>query len=399
MTSISPFPPGSQICAYLRDSGGSDQDLSIDQQEGELRAWCKENNLVITQVFKDVAAPGSSTVTREAFLEMIRYFRSPQRLERGIIVWKYSRFARDIDDAQYYKADLRRRGFEIYSIKDPVPEGSTGRFFEAALDWMNQKFLEDLSADVKRGLHHLVREYGAMPGTPPIGFVRQSETIGVRRDGRPHMISRWIPSEDPELRDRILDAWKSRAAGAYLNDIHKKVSLFATINGYTTFFRNSLYKGELRYGDQVFPNYCDPFVDAETWDAVQEINRMSKAIRVEKGVDSPDHPRRLSSPYLFSGLAHCVRCGALLVGGSSQNEKESKRRYYYQCGNANRQRTCDLAKIPKEIFEDAVLATLADYILDPDVITAQQKLLEGEKPVDTGELAGIEKIYPRPTHQ
>jgi hypothetical protein len=167
-----------------------------------------------------------------------------------------------------------------------------------------------------------------------------------------------------------------RISGSHLSEIHTETHLYNSINSYTTHFRNALYKGELHYGDQVFPNYCAPIVDAETWDKVQAINQASKEIRSQKGVDSPDHPRRQASPYLLSGLAHCVRCGALLVGGSCHSAKEKNRRYYYQCGNANRTRTCDLRKIPKEILEDAVLATLADYILDPDVITAQQKLID-----------------------
>ena len=65
-----------------------------------------------------------------------------------MILWRYSRFSRDIDDAQLYKADLRRRGYTIHSMKDIVPDGIDGRFFESAIDWMNARFLEDMSEDV-----------------------------------------------------------------------------------------------------------------------------------------------------------------------------------------------------------------------------------------------------------
>jgi hypothetical protein len=48
-----PFPPGAQVAAYFRDSGGTGQDLSIRQQE--------HNELQLTILFKDEAQSASST--------------------------------------------------------------------------------------------------------------------------------------------------------------------------------------------------------------------------------------------------------------------------------------------------------------------------------------------------
>ena len=121
-----PFPPGSRLAAYLRDSGGEEQDLSVEQQENEITFWCDEHTYVLTHTFIDSASPGSTTIRRSGFRAMISHFRSPQCQEAGIVVWKYSRFARDLDDAQFYRADLRRRGYEIYSLNDNVPMATWG---------------------------------------------------------------------------------------------------------------------------------------------------------------------------------------------------------------------------------------------------------------------------------
>ena len=40
--------------------------------------------------------------------------------EEGLVVWKMSRFAREILDAQFFRADLRRRGYKVISVNDPV---------------------------------------------------------------------------------------------------------------------------------------------------------------------------------------------------------------------------------------------------------------------------------------
>jgi hypothetical protein len=42
-----PFPAGKRLVAYLRDSGGERQELSIPQQEEKLAAWCRDKGVLI----------------------------------------------------------------------------------------------------------------------------------------------------------------------------------------------------------------------------------------------------------------------------------------------------------------------------------------------------------------
>lgn len=355
-----PFPPGSSISAYLRDSGGEDQDLSVDQQENAARKWAAENNLVISNIFRDIATPGSTAVGREAFQRMIQHFRDPECHEAGIIIWKYSRFARDIDDAQFYKADLRRRGFIIHSLNDSVPNGTDGRFFESAIDWMNERFLEDLSLDVKRGLHHLVEQYGGLGGTPPRGFKREPVNLGNRRDGTPHIVHRWSP--DPELWDRCKLAWQMRSTGASYRQIHAATGIYTSINSYKTFYDNRLYLGELCFGDKTITDYVEPMIDQVTWNAVQLLKK-------KHSVNSPrNHPRRMSSRFLLSGILRCAKCGSPMNGNSSPRALGEYD--YYTCSRSNREANCDARKIPKAFLEAEVLNTIRDYILVPEVIGA-----------------------------
>src|SRR5512139_2121793 len=223
----SPFPPGSLVAAYFRDSGGEDQDQSISQQENYFRSWCAQNGLAVGAVFRDAARQGSSVAGRQAFGDMMRRFRS-NAPETGLVIWSYSRFARDFDDAQFYRADIRRRGYLFYSLNDDIPEGAMGRLFEAVIDWKNEQFLEDLSRDVRRGLADLVRSHGAVPGTPPRGFKREPVQIGARRDGRPHIAHRWVP--DPDQADLVRQAFALRAAGLPLSQINRQTHLYGSLN-------------------------------------------------------------------------------------------------------------------------------------------------------------------------
>lgn len=358
------------LVSYLRDSGGEEQDLSIEQQKQEVKRWCRTNGHQLSRFFIDEAQPGSSIIHRHAFQEMIDYLLSPQSEETAVIVWKFSRFARDIDDAQYYKAKLRREGIDVISIKDNIPAGRDGRLLESIIDWTNEKFLEDLSSDVKRGLNHIVLQYGAVPGTPPLGFKREPINLGKRRDGTEHIVHRWVP--DPEFWDRCRRAWEMRANGASYRKIHETLHLYGSNNSYTTFFRNRIYLGELAFGDMVIQDYAPALVDQETWDRVQAMNRRRANIQ-QSGKNNPeDHPRRQRSRYLLSGLAYCARCGSPL-NGKTVTLKGQGSRDYYACSRAKRRQDCGARLIPRQALEDAVLETLHDYILDVANLDQVQK--------------------------
>lgn len=365
-----PFQPGASVVAYLRDSGGEDQDLSTSEQQNALQEWCDAQKLHLSRVFRDEARPGSSVVNRTAFNAMMTHFHDPACTDRGVIIWKYSRFSRDFDDAQFFKADLRRRGFVIYSINDAIPDSLEGKVFETMIDWMNHRYLDDLSTDIKRGLHHIVKEYGAMPGHPPPGFKRETRTIGTRRDGSPHTISRWVI--DPESAPLIRAAWQMRAEGASIRSIDQQFHLFKTRSMYTYFFRNQLYIGTLVYGGTVIKEYSEPLIDPSTWDAVQALNTLNATENNPTRAGNPNNPRRLGSSFLLSGLLHCSKCGALMNGQVIQFGGK-KRNDYYQCSHAAAQMDCDARRIPRAPLEGAIINQVIEFVQNPSLLAEREK--------------------------
>ncbi len=376
--STPPFPPGSLVVAYLRDSGGDDQELSTQQQQRAIETWCKQFNLIPTRFFIDQASPGSSVVGRKRFQEMIAYFhqKDPQPPEKAVIVWSFSRFARNIDDSQFYKADLRRSGYEIFSLNDANLEGLNGRLIEAVVEWANEKFLVDLSANAKRGVNDNVEIYGALGGTPPRGFKRQVFTISHRRTGKVHNVARWVP--DPDTWEICRLAWKLRSNGSSYREISERTHLYRSTNSYPTFFSNPIYKGELHFGDKVVKNYCEALVDDSTWEKVQQM-RMTDS-RIHSGID-PSHPRTKNSSYALSSLLRCSRCGATLIGKTVTFKSGRDSHQYYECGNRQRSHSCDLPKIPREFINDLVIRSIRNILADPAYMDEliQQTNLELDK--------------------
>ena len=199
-----PFQAGDQVWAYCRDSGGDEQQDSVVSQRRAIEEFCQRQNRLLVHVFADEARPGSSTVGREGLEDLFFLTRQEPQPVEGIIFWSLSRLARDQLDSQFMKADLRRRGYVLHSMTDDVPDGEFALVVEALIDWKNERYLKDLSRDVKRGLQDLAEQGFAPGGFPPRGYLVVKEEIGFKRNGKPRIASRWVP--DPELAPRVQQA-------------------------------------------------------------------------------------------------------------------------------------------------------------------------------------------------
>ena len=366
MKSDNPFSPGDRVIAYLRDSGHEKQELSVDQQEKEIRSYCLENDLVFQRPYIDEARKGSSDEKREQLSEMMNDLRHGLKVA-GVIVWSNSRFARNSLHAQFYRAEIRKLGYVFHSLTGKTIDGPEAIIFEALDDYKNERFLADLSLDVKRGLKNLVLTYGCVPGSPPTGFLREKIIIGEHRDGKQRSAHKWVP--DPLFAPRVRQAFEMRVARASLSEINEKTRLFNSVNSYRTFFCNKIYLGTLVFGDDlVVEKYCEPMVDQATWDAVQRVqNDYTRHRNVNS--DSPQHPRRINSNYLLSGLVHCGRCGSPLFGRSHPQKNGSKSISYF-CTRAYNKRDCTKQRIPGLALESAILRALKESYLRPEYIEA-----------------------------
>lgn len=385
--SETPFSPGDEVIAYLRDSGHENQETSIGQQEAAILEYCNQHRLILARCYKDEARKGSSDIGREALDEMMNALRHLPALA-GVIVWSNSRFARNTTHAQFYRAEIRKLGYTFHSLTDHISDGPESVIFEALIDYKNQQFLTDLSIDVKRGLRQLVELHGCVPGTPPTGFLREEVIIGRHRDGKLRSAHRWIINQD--LAPRIRQAFEMRANGASLAQINTATQLFSSINSFRTFFCNRIYLGELHFGDDlIIPHYCDPIVDGALFEAVQTTqNNYTRHKNLSS--DSITHPRRVNSAYLLSGLVFCARCGSPLFGRSHPQKNGTKTISYY-CTRAYNKRDCTKQRIPGEKLHAAVLKALRDKYQAPEYLTAVGNALRAKTATQLAEHAQTRK--------
>lgn len=356
----SSLPAGSQVWAYLRDSGGEGQDRSVQRQRDEVRAYARQHHLSVVRWFVDEARSGGSVAGRDDFASMIDAISGGERPD-GILLWNYARFARNLEEAAYYKAMIRKHGVIIHSLTDPIPEGIWERAIETLIDISNEEKRRQTSRDVKSELRKLVLEHGAMPGTPPRGFMREPlPPMPNPRTGKTRVLHRWTP--DPGLVPVVQRAFEMRARGASLAEIQKQTRLYGSINSWRTFFSNPIYKGLLIYGDLRIPDYCTPVVTPELWEAANLVGRQ----RARPQAKSPHNPRRVNSSYILSGLVYCQECGAPVNG------KGVKHWPYYTCSRRVRRRDCFARRMPARALEEGVITALLENVLTLENMIAMQ---------------------------
>lgn len=387
----STLPPDSIVDSYRRDSGGMKQDQSTAQQLAEIESYCKKHNLILRHNFVDEAKSGGSTASRDDFNRMIDTYRIPDQRPHGLILWNYARFARDFDNAVYYKSLIRTFKIIIHSINDQIPEGDYGRIVEFFIDMSNEEKRRQTSADAKRGLRELVEKYGCMPGTPPRGLMRERVVIGQRRDKTDHIAHRWVIN--PDFSSRVKKAFNMRAARATLKAIDAETKLFSSQNSYKSFFTNPIYIGILEFGDLTIENYVPPIVDMDTWNAVQEIVKQNA-----QRTNTEIHPRRANSIYLLSGLLYCGQCGGPMNGNTVTRERITGRDEAYRCSTSTRTDRCNAGRISRRILEETVLNTVKDFVLEPDNLQAIHQIATENynefesKRVDRSQILNEEKV-------
>ena len=159
-----------KVVLYTRvSSDKQDTDLSISAQLKSLREFASRNGYQVVREFVDEVETGRNTA-RPAFKEMISLARRPNKLFERILVWKYSRFARNREDSIIYKSLLRKRGIQVISINEPLDDTPTGRLMEGIIESLDEFYSDNLGEDVTRGMRESAARGFYLSSRAPYGL-------------------------------------------------------------------------------------------------------------------------------------------------------------------------------------------------------------------------------------
>ncbi len=352
------LPAGSLIYAYLRYSSDNQ---SIESQERALRAWCDENKIILARTFKDEAKSGATVAGREDFLKLFHTVIDPTLTPKpaSVLIWSWSRFSREVADAEYYKARIRYEArVQVWSLTDNIPEGKFAPVFEAFQHIQDQDARTRLITDTTRGLHDLAAQGYSSGGFPPIGYKRgESVVIGKKKNGETRYAHKW--EFDPNVYGRVKLAWHMRLDGKSFWEIHAATKLCANARGYTYIFRRVTYAGAIQCGSTITWDAHPAYVTRAEWERVQAMHQTRKV----QCANRESHParRRADSPYLVSGKLRCGYCGWAMVGSLYRNVP------YYRCDWRHRQGhsrvNCQQPSIVAHAVHAHILEAIATKIL------------------------------------
>lgn len=301
--------------AYIRVSTEEQTELSPDSQIKLIREYAKKNDFIVPDefIFHDDGISGRTTSKRPAFNTMIGTAKLKPKPFDAILVWKFSRFARNREDSIVYKSMLRKLGIDVISISENVGDDKMSVLIEAMIEAMDEYYSINLAEEVKRGMLEKLSR-GKIVNAPPIGY--------KIKDGE------YIPDENAKLIKYIYNEFIS--GNGYLS-IAKKINdmgyLTAKGNKFENrtieyIIRNPVYAGKLRWTPggggsrkhyhntdnvMIVDGSHEPIIDYETWQKAQDI-----ALKYKKQY-SRKSKEIVENDFMLRGLLRCSVCGAVLV--------------------------------------------------------------------------------------
>lgn len=128
--------------AYIRVSTDDQLDYSPDSQLDEIKNYAKQNGNYIPDEYifmESEGHNGKKAENRPGFQKMIATAKMKPKLFDVILVWKFSRFARNQDESTFYKGMLRKKlGIDVISISEPILDGMYERLIEIIIEWQDE---------------------------------------------------------------------------------------------------------------------------------------------------------------------------------------------------------------------------------------------------------------------
>lgn len=343
--------------AYIRVSDERQDEYSPESQLKLIRDFAKRNDYIIPDeyVFFDDGISAKSTEKRSKFNEMIGVAKAKPQPFEAILVWKFSRFARNQEQSIVYKSLLRKNNVEVVSVSEPISSDPFGSLIERIIEWMDEYYLIRLSGEVKRGMTEKASRGEAMCH-PAFGYDLKNKC--------------YYPNE---YADTVRMIFNDYINGVGMRTIAQKLNSMGikTIRGNTFdnrhieyMLNNPVYNGKIRWStegraaskrDYDNPNTMivdgkhEAIIDNDTWGKVQqklkEQKRMyTKYQRNENNVD-----------WMLKGLVRCSACGSTLIKAST--ECPSMQCHKYGRGQCSVSHSLSIAKANKAVisaFEESI---------------------------------------------
>lgn len=319
--------------AYIRVSTDNQTELSPDSQIKEIRKYAKQHGYIVPNeyIFRDDGISGRKAEKRPEFIRMIATAKQKPAPFSAVLLWKFSRFARNQEESIFYKGMLSRNDIEVKSISEPIIDGPFGSLIERIIEWFDEFYSINLSGEVKRGMTEKVERGGAV-SIPSFGYDIVDKQYVVN------------PETAPMVRQIYADYLNGISAiqiARKLNDMGIRTTRGNLWENRTVDYilHNPVYIGKIRWNPtgRTRRNYDDPnimitdgqhepIIDEESFNKVQTIYE-----RQQKKHSRYAHTTGKKYMYMLHGLVKCSDCGSSLAAAIKGTSLQCIKYNHGQC--------------------------------------------------------------------
>lgn len=331
--------------AYARVSSAEQlrEGFSVPAQWQIIKSYAREKQIAIVKEFSDDET--AKEAGRSDFSRMLAYL--VLHPDCALIVEKVDRLYRNEDD--YFT--LRQMGTELHFVKEggPVPTNADGKFMHRLRVALAQKYVENLSEEVKKGMRRKCEE-GGWPTWAPLGY-RNVKDAALKKE-----CGGIVQDEKAPL---VAELFAAGAAGSSYADLVRLARKIGLSNRKGTAITpptlihvvsNIAYTGWFAWGlgaeRKTYRGKYQPLISESLYEAAQ------RALRARS------KPKLARHVFTYAGMIQCASCGGLMSG-----DRKKDRYVYYFCGG---KADCKLY-MPESIFEAVAIETLQSLVVDEDV--------------------------------
>lgn len=334
---------------YIRVSTDKQEELSPDAQKRLLLDYAKAHDILILpeHIYIENGISGRNASKRPEFQRMIGMAKSKEAPFSVILVWKFSRFARNQDESIVYKSALKKQcNIDVISITEPLIDGPFGSLIERIIEWMDEYYSINLSNEVLRGMTEKAMR-GGYQATPPYGYTSSEH-------GKPFTV---VPEEAEIVKyifeEYVYDHKDPTAIARALNErkiLTKRKGLFERRN-VTYILKNKFYIGKLIWNGIERDGVHETFISEELFNEANE--RLNTTFTPKRG-------RNISTcSHWLSGLVKCSQCGASLSYNYCKDP-------FFNCWKYNKGMHQGSSWITEKMLVSSVLGYFEDLISGKD---------------------------------
>lgn len=369
-----------KVAAYYRFSSNNQTENSIEYQRLAAIAYCRRNGFELVHEYIDEAQTG----TNDRRLEFRQMILDAEKLPEWeiVVVYDYSRFARNLNDALKYTSFLDDMGIELHSVTQPFDNTNEGYMMRNMIHVLNDYYSRNNSKHTHEGMKSKAKKGLHCGGVPPLGY-------DVGPDQR--LVINPEEATIVQLIFDCIDADYSYAKTAELlnaRGYRTKVGKPFTKNSFDNILRQEKYIGVYSWNtvqqrkrnftrnshakkpleEQIRIDDSIPaIIDAEKFYRIQQ----KRSDRVKGSASS-----KARNHYMLSGMQilRCAECGSYLIG----NARSSHGREYttYACPK-HKTKECSMTEINTDTLDRAVAFYIAsDLRYRKDLKTISELLCE-----------------------